>query len=209
MIVGCHTCGYFTNNKFSLRKHVNSKKHVSKLNQKWYNLGHKYLINKLLDRRINQLSFLRKNEKRKLVRCDISTQTDGDFWQKYQELKIDSYKSETDIYYDADTDVNDTNMKNSIKRKRQYSNRRKKGSINGILKKKTMTPFFNGWMMCVCLLVYICKKKDSSESLITKDNTNKIFCKETGISSVKKKYIPPLSFEKLWKEQLGKNKIKL
>ena len=48
--------------------------------------------------------------------------------EKYQELKIDSYKSETDIYYDADTDVNDTNMKNSIKRKRQYSNRRKKGS---------------------------------------------------------------------------------
>lgn len=188
MIVGCHICGYFTNNKFSLKKHAESRKHFSKSNLKWNSLIQRYSNHTLLDTRISQLSFLRKIES-----CDMSTQTnDEDFYQKYLELESNYYKSET--YYDADTDMNDNTITSTVKRKRtrQYSNRIKKNTSISKKKKGTSLLLANGWMICLCILVYLSKKRVN--------NSIELYNKK----DIKKKYVPPIVFRKLWKDELNK-----
>ena len=200
MIIGCHICGYFTNNKFSLKKHVESQKHFSKSNLKWNSLIQRYSKHTLLDTRINQLSFLRK-----IDTCDMSTQTnDEDFYQKYLELESNYYKSES--YYDADIDMNNNNtttITSTVKRKRtrQYSNRIKKNtSISK--KKKGTTSLAKGWMICLCImLVYLIKKRvNNSIELYNND----VVVSNDKKKDTKKKYFPPIVFRKLWKDELNK-----
>ena len=79
-----------------------------------------------------------------------------------------------------------------LKRKRQYS-KRKKLILNRT--KKTLT-VMNGWILCLCFLAYIYKKKDTEGG-----KNNKV---TLDTCSYKKSYIPPLSFKKLWTEELSK-----
>ena len=195
MIIGCHICGYFTNNKFSMKKHIESQKHFSKSNLKWNSLIQRYSKHTLLDKRISQLSFLRKIET-----CDMSTQTnDEDFYQKYLELESKYYKSES--YYDADTDMNDNTITSTVKRKRtrQYSNRIKKNTSISNKKKGTSSLLAKGWMICLCMLVYLSKKRVNNIELY-----NNVVVSNDKEKDTKKKYFPPIVFRKLWKDELNK-----
>ncbi len=182
MIYGCQCCIYFTNNKYSLYKHFKSNKHISKITNRWNNIFHSYSWIKCIDTRISKLIFLMKKDK--MERCNISTQTDEeDFIQKYNDY---------DLYcnYDADTDMNNNNIISFIKTKKR---------TRIFKKKKTTTTFLNGWFSCICLLVYLIKNQ----------NTNLVKNVKKGgkCCSVSKSYDSPVSFKKLWKEEL--NKIKL
>ena len=86
-----------------------------------------------------------------------------------------------------------------LKRKRGYSKRKK------IISKRTQQPLMsiNGWMLCLyLLLLYINKKKDTE----CHNNNYKNNSSTNDNHSHKKSYIPPLSFKKLWTEELVKNK---
>ena len=191
MIYSCKLCGYYINNKYSLQKHFNTKKHIYKLSNKWESIFYSYSRIKWLDMRISQLVVLMKNNK--IERCDISTQTDGvDFIYKYVDDNFD---------YDADTDMSYLVKKRKRKRRERFK------SKNIIIKKEKERNLkvLNGWIICLCLLIiYISKNKSSSDVSLGSPINVKNKSKSNNITSSKNPYIPAISFKELWKEELSK-----
>ena len=194
MIYSCRLCGYYTNNKYSLQKHFKSKKHIYKLSNKWESIFYSYSRIKWLEMRMSQLVVLMRNSR--IERCDISTQTD----------EVDFiYKHVDDFDYDGDIDM--SYLVKKRKRRERFKNK------NIIIKQKIIKrekernlKVLNGCIICLCLLlIYISKNKSSNDvSLGSSINVEDIEKNKRIITSLKKPYVPAISFKKLWKEELSK-----
>jgi hypothetical protein len=152
--------------------------------------------------RKSQFIFLMKKNNKIERCCDISTQTDGvDYIYKYADENLE---------YDADTDNMSYNYLVKKRKRREHFKSKNIMIKQKIIKKKKERSLtsLNCWIICLCLLIYIGKNKIRNDvSLDSRINVTNIEKNKVSNTSLKKTYVPAISFKELWKEELSKFRI--